>query len=107
MVQLVDFGDFVRIDEKDVCPIKSFLLLKFKILYVLLWVQMFQIPDELIEFPEASTPCAIAELMGHPHPPTEEMKNEIKKMIPEQNLYCVIGHSKFIDDTVVQGAKEK
>ncbi|OXA60639.1 Tudor domain-containing protein 1 [Folsomia candida] len=78
LVKLVDYGDFVNVQEKD----------------------MLKIPNELVEIPEAATPCYLAGLMAadpNKLPSDEAIKGKLMELIIEKNLECYLGLVGFID----------
>ncbi|OXA40466.1 uncharacterized protein LOC110860603 [Folsomia candida] len=79
LVKLVDYGDFVNVQEKD----------------------MLKISKELVEIPEAATPCYLVELLAADPsklPSDETTKGKLMELIIEKNLECYISHANFIDD---------
>ena len=62
---------------------------------------MLKIPNELVEIPEAATPCYLAGLMAadpNKLPSDEAIKGKLMELIIEKNLECYISHANFIDD---------
>ncbi len=59
---------------------------------------MQEIPDDLVQLPEAATPCYIVEMLQLDEKDlTDELKDKLCKLIMEKDVVCRIGHSNFVD----------
>ncbi|XP_021968675.1 uncharacterized protein LOC110863631 isoform X2 [Folsomia candida] len=76
LVKLVDYGDFINVNEND----------------------LLLIPRMLVSVPEAATPCYLAELLAiNPTKQTDKLADMLNELITEKDLYCRIGFVDYID----------